>query len=118
MLEIGEMPEIESHIVESHATPGGMGGPWMRRFAGASTAFASGWMALRGVRRRRAADRGFVMSDHADWHGLNSAIAATGAERVFVTHGYTTVFRRHLEGLGHDAHIVESAWERDAEEGA
>ena len=60
------------------ATPGAMGGPWMKRFPNASTAFASGWMAMRGVRRRRAADRGFVMSDHADWPGLNAAIEATG----------------------------------------
>ncbi len=71
------------------APPSALGSPWMRRFGPASTGFASGWMALRGVRRRRAADRGFVLSDHADWDGLNAAIAATGADRVFVTHGYT-----------------------------
>ena len=93
------------------ATPSAMGGPWMRRFAGASTAFASGWMALRGVRRRRAADRGFVMSDHADWRGLNEAIGATGAERVFVTHGYTAIFARWLRERGYDAAPVETEWE-------
>lgn len=93
------------------ATPGGMGGPWMRRFPNASTAFASGWMALRGVRRRRAADRGFVMSDHADWEGLNSAIQATGAERIFVTHGYTSQFARWLTEQGYDAGIVETEFE-------
>ncbi len=93
------------------ATPGGMGGPWMRRFPGASTAFASGWMALRGVRRRRSADRGFVMSDHADWEGLNTAIKATGAERIFVTHGYTSVFSRWLTEQGFDAGIVETEFE-------
>ena len=88
------------------AAPAALGSSWMRRFQPASTAFASGWMALRGVRRRRAADRGFVMSDHADWPGLNAAIAETGAERVFVTHGYTSVFRRWLEEQGYDAGIV------------
>lgn len=93
------------------ATPSALGSTWARRFPGASTAFASGWMALRGVRRRRAADRGFVVSDHADWEGLNAAIAATGAERVFVTHGYTSVFRRWLEERGLDARIVETEYE-------
>ncbi|MGR3467563.1 MAG: ligase-associated DNA damage response exonuclease [Shimia sp.] len=93
------------------ATPSAFGTPWARRFPGASTAFASGWMALRGVRRRRAADRGFVMSDHADWPGLNAAIAATGAERIFVTHGYTSIFRKWLSDQGYDARIVETEYE-------
>ncbi|WP_422074483.1 ligase-associated DNA damage response exonuclease [Tranquillimonas rosea] len=96
------------------ATPSALGTPWMRRFGPASTAFASGWMALRGVRRRRAADRGFVMSDHADWDGLNAAIRDTGAERVFVTHGYTAIFRRWLAEQGYDARIVETAWEGES----
>ncbi|GFE63588.1 ligase-associated DNA damage response exonuclease [Litoreibacter roseus] len=96
------------------ATPSAMGGPWMRRFGQASTAFASGWMAMRGVRRRRAADRGFIMSDHADWDGLNEAIKATGAERVFVTHGYTSVFARWLSEQGYDAGIVETEFEGES----
>ena len=95
------------------AAPSALGTTWMRRFQPASTAFASGWMALRGVRRRRSADRGFVMSDHADWEGLNTAIAATAAERVFVTHGYTSVFRRWLEEQGYDAGIVETEFGGD-----
>lgn len=88
------------------APPSAMAGTWLRRFGPVSTAFASGWMALRGVRRRRAADRGFIISDHADWSGLNTAIDATGAERVFVTHGYTDVFSRWLTSRGIDAQIV------------
>ncbi len=96
------------------ATPSGLGTPWMRRFGPASTAFASGWMRLRGVRRRRAADRGFVMSDHADWHGLNAAIRETGAEKIFVTHGYTAQFRRWLESEGYDAQIVETEFEGES----
>jgi len=85
------------------APPSAMTGSWLKRFGPLSTAFASGWMALRGVRRRRAADRGFVISDHADWDGLNTAIAGTGAERVYVTHGYTDVFARWLCDQGIDA---------------
>ena len=100
------------------ATPGAMGGPWMKRFPNASTAFASGWMAMRGVRRRRAADRGFVMSDHADWPGLNAAIEATGATRVFVTHGYTSIFARWLREQGYDAHVVATEYEGESVEGS
>lgn len=90
------------------APPSALGSAWMRRFGAVSTGFASGWMRLRGVRRRRAADRGFVISDHADWDGLNSAIRATGADRIFVTHGYTAQFSRWLTTQGYDAGIVET----------
>ncbi len=100
------------------ATPSAMNGPWARKFgtgaSAASTAFASGWMAMRGVRRRRSADRGFVMSDHADWEGLNTAIRATGAERVFVTHGYTQQFSRWLGEQGYDAAVVETEFEGES----
>ncbi len=97
------------------APPAAMASDWARRFRPASTAFASGWMALRGIRRRRAADRGFVLSDHADWRGLNRAVAETGAERVFVTHGYTSVFRRWLAEQGYDAGIVSTQFGTEEE---
>ena len=93
------------------APPSALGSAWARRFRPSSSAFASGWMALRGVRRRRAADRGFIVSDHADWAGLNAAIRATGAERVFATHGYTSQFRRWLEAEGYDARIVQTEFD-------
>lgn len=97
--------------------PAALGSTWAGRFKGASTGFASGWMALRGIRRRRAVDRGFVLSDHADWPGLNRAVRETGAERLFVTHGYTDVFRRWLESEGYEAHVVSTEYS-EAEEGA
>ncbi len=98
------------------APPSALSGTWARQFgADRSSAFASGWMALRGVRRRRGADRGFIVSDHADWEGLNTAIKATGAERIFVTHGYTSVFRRWLEDQGYDARIVATEYEGEYE---
>lgn len=101
------------------ATPSALNSTWARRFKPASAAFASGWMALRGVRRRRAADRGFIMSDHADWNGLNDAIKQTGAERIFVTHGYTSVFSRWLSEQGYDAKVVQTQFDDDAgEDGA
>jgi putative mRNA 3-end processing factor len=80
----------------------------MRKLGDLSTAFASGWMQIRGARRRRSIDRGFVLSDHADWPGLLSAIRATGAERVWVTHGYTAVVARWLQENGLDAQPLQT----------
>ncbi|MEM7317718.1 MAG: ligase-associated DNA damage response exonuclease [Pseudomonadota bacterium] len=88
-------------------------GPWARRFGRISTGFASGWMQLRGIRRRRTVDRGFVVSDHADWDGLNTAIRETGADRVFVTHGYTEIFSKWLSEQGYDAQVVETEFQGD-----
>ena len=106
------------------APPAAGGTAWMRRFGDVSTAMASGWMRVRGHRRRRAIDRGFVLSDHADWPGLLSAIGGTGASRVLVTHGYTAVLVRHLRERGLEADVVrtpfegETAEERVADEAA
>lgn len=86
--------------------PGALASPWARRFGPGSEAMASGWMRLRGIRRRRGADRGFVISDHADWPGLLLAIKETGAENVYVTHGYTDIFARHLAELGYNAAAI------------
>jgi len=80
--------------------------PWAKAFHPAATAFASGWMAVRKTRRSRSMDRGFVVSDHADWDGLNTAIRATGAEKIFVMHGFTAPFQRWLASQGYDARIV------------
>jgi putative mRNA 3-end processing factor len=100
------------------ATPGALAQPWARKFGQRSTAFASGWMALRGVRRRRAMDRGFVVSDHADWDGLNTAIRETGADKVFATHGYTASFQKWLSEQGYDAHIVSTEYSGETAEDA
>jgi putative mRNA 3-end processing factor len=91
--------------------PSAVGSPWIRRFDPFSLAIASGWMMLRGTRRRRGADRGFVISDHADWRDLNTAIKATGAERVFVTHGYTEIFSRWLVDNGIESQPVQTRFE-------
>lgn len=85
------------------APPSAQGTPWMKRFGNYSDAFASGWMRLRGTRRRRGVDRGFVMSDHADWPALQKAIKGTGAERVFVTHGSVAIMVRWLTENGLEA---------------
>lgn len=78
---------------------------WLRRFGPQSTGFASGWMAVRGARRQRAVDRGFVLSDHADWPELLTAIAGAEAETVYVTHGFSPEVVRWLNENGQ--HAVE-----------
>ena len=93
------------------APPSAGGSTWLRRFGDVSTAFASGWMQVRGTRRRRAMDRGFVLSDHVDWPALLAAIAATGAQRVWVTHGFREPVVRWLTEHGLEAHSVASRWE-------
>lgn len=98
------------------APPSAQGTPWLRRFGDYSDAFASGWMQLRGARRRRAVDRGFVLSDHADWPGLQSAIAGTGAERVVVTHGSAAVLVRWLCEAGLPAHTFHTEYGEQEDE--
>lgn len=83
--------------------PSAQASPWLRKFGAASTGFASGWMMVRGARRQRAVDRGFVLSDHADWPELNTAIKATGAETVYVTHGFAPEVVRWLNENGMNA---------------
>ena len=92
------------------APPAVHGSAWARRLGDFSDAFASGWMQLRGARRRQGVDRGFVLSDHADWPGLHSAISATGAERVIVTHGFEAVMVRWLQQQGLQASSFETEY--------
>ncbi|HEX2454344.1 MAG TPA: ligase-associated DNA damage response exonuclease [Vicinamibacterales bacterium] len=91
------------------------GTPWMRRLGEISDAFASGLMRVRGVRRQRAFDRGFVLSDHADWPALLGTIAETGATRVLATHGHAEPLARYLREMGQDAGIIRTAWEGEVE---
>jgi putative mRNA 3-end processing factor len=98
------------------APPSAAGTTWLRRFPDPSDAFASGWMALRGARRRRACDRGFVLSDHADWPGLQQAIADSGAQRVFVTHGQVAVMVRWLGEHGIEASALQTEFDGDESE--
>jgi len=96
------------------APPSAQGTPWMKRFGpDAMVAFASGWMQVRGTRRRRGVDQGFVMSDHADWPGLMAAIGATGAEHVRVTHGSVPVLVRWLCEQGLDAQAFQTEYGGD-----
>jgi putative mRNA 3-end processing factor len=89
---------------------------WLRKFGSSSLALASGWMQIRGTRRRRAVDRGFVLSDHADWDGLLTTIRATGAERIGVTHGYINTLVRYLSEQGMDAYALPTRYEGESSE--
>lgn len=90
------------------APPSAHNSPWTRRFGAASTALASGWMRIRGTRRRRSLDRGFVLSDHADWPQLLHAIDESGAETVWVVHGYRAPLVRWLDEHGRQALAIET----------
>ena len=96
------------------APPSAQSSPWLKRFGQYSDAFASGWMAIRGARRQRSVDQGFVLSDHADWPSLQRAIAATGAQRIFVTHGFIEPMVRWLVEKGYDARPMPTHFEGEA----
>ncbi len=98
------------------APPSAQGSPWVRRFGRYASAFASGWMLVRGTRRRRTVDRGFVISDHADWPGLHWAIKASGAERILVTHGSTSAMACWLRQQGWEASPLETRFTGEPEE--
>ena len=98
------------------AVPSAHNTPWMRKFGRVSTAMASGWMAIRGARRRRSVDRGFVMSDHVDWPSLLTAVRECDPSTVWVTHGYSAVVARYLQECGRNAMVLDSRSRAEGEE--
>ena len=101
--------EIKGNMVL--APPSAHGTTWIRKMVPYETGNASGWMTFRGARRRRAIDKGFVLSDHCDWQGLLQSIKATGCERIVCTHGYTEIFCRFLNEQGYDARTAQTQYE-------
>jgi putative mRNA 3-end processing factor len=95
------------------APSGAEGSPWMRRFLPYSVGVCSGWMQVRGNVRRRNADAGFALSDHADWNGLLKAVRETGAEKVYVTHGFQAALSRYLNEDGHSAAEIKTEYGED-----
>ncbi len=91
------------------------GSPWMKRFPSYSVGVCSGWMQVRGNVRRRNADAGFALSDHADWNGLLKTVKATGAKKVFVTHGFQAAFSRYLTETGIEAAEVKTEYGQEDE---
>lgn len=125
-----DLPEVTASTAESRkavkgrglvvAPPSVLGTAWLKKFSPASLSFASGWMMVRGNRRRRGVDRGFVLSDHVDWQGLLQTIENTGCESVGATHGYTGVLARYLRERGMDADEIATRYvgESDTEDSA
>ena len=103
--------ELKGNIV---LAPGSAhGSTWIRKMVPYVTGSASGWMTFRGARRRRAIDKGFVLSDHCDWQGLLTSIKETGCEKVICTHGYTDIFSKFLREEGYDARTEETQYENE-----
>ena len=98
------------------APPSADGTPWMKKFQPYSVGICSGWMQVRGNSRRRNADAGFALSDHADWNGLLTAIKATEATKVFVTHGFQASLSRYLNENNIEAAEVKTEYGNDDEE--
>jgi putative mRNA 3-end processing factor len=97
------MPDMQSEIFKGSvviAPQSADGTGWMKRFVPYELAVCSGWMQVRGNVRRSNADKGFVLSDHADWNGLLHATKATGAQKVIVTHGFQSAFSKYLNENG------------------
>jgi putative mRNA 3-end processing factor len=111
---VGEERGLKGELVLAPITARGT--PWMKRFGAFEQAFASGILRIRGTRRRRGFDRGFVVSDHADWPGLLRTIRETGAHRVYATHGHRDALVRYLREVeGIDAHPIGRAQPADPE---
>ena len=106
--------ETQGNIVI--APSGADGSPWIKKFSPYHVGVCSGWMQVRGNKRRRNADAGFALSDHADWDGLLKAVKATGAEKVFATHGFQASFSRYLTEQGIEAAEVKTEYGNDEEE--
>ena len=100
------------------APPGAEGSSWMKRMLPYSVGVCSGWMQVRGNRKRRNADAGFALSDHADWQGLIDAIKSTGAEKIYSTHGFQAQLSRYLREKGLEAEEVKTEFgdEQEAKE--
>jgi putative mRNA 3-end processing factor len=97
------------------APPSAHRSPWLRRLGVLETGLASGFMRVRGVRRRRGVDRGFVLSDHADWPALLATVRESGARRVLATHGLTEPLVRHLREQGLDAAALATEFQGEAD---
>lgn len=126
-ISLPDAPRLDDHLLPSVrgrglvvAPPSAASTPWARKLAGPGgleQAQVSGWMRIRGTRRWQSLDRGFVISDHADWHGLLECIHATGCSRVGVTHGYAQPLARWLAEHGTESFVLPTRYQGEAAEG-
>jgi putative mRNA 3-end processing factor len=96
--------------------PSMLGSPWLNKFRPLSTAMASGWMNLRGPRRRRAVDKGLIISDHMDWKGLQVVMKECRPEKVICTHGYNEIFSEYLRSIGIEAEAQQTEFDTETAE--
>ncbi len=122
IVDIPQIPKVEGAEKKDDyrraivvAPPSVQNSSWLNKFKPYALGISSGWMALRGARRRRNADRGFILSDHADWDALNNTIKDTGAESIYVTHGYREIYARWLREQGYDAKPLEADYDGEAD---
>ena len=111
-------PDIPKDVLQQSvvlAPSGADASPWIRRFIPYSVGVCSGWMQVRGNVRRRNVDAGFPLSDHADWNGLLETVKATGAEKVYVTHGFQSALSRYLNEIGIDSAEVKTEYGEEEE---
>jgi putative mRNA 3-end processing factor len=126
ILPEGVLPEIKRVMPDTPkdafrgsvviAPPSAESSPWIRKFNPYSLGICSGWMQVRGNQRRKNADGGFALSDHCDWKGLLKAIEDTGAQKVFVTHGFQSAFSRYLNEAGIESAEVKTEFGTEDEE--
>jgi putative mRNA 3-end processing factor len=106
-IPVGDQRGLPGELVLAPITARGT--PWMKRFKAAEEAYASGHLRIRGTRRRRGFDRGFVLSDHADWPGILRTVRETDASRVLALHGHRDALIRYLREAGGDAAPIGAA---------
>jgi putative mRNA 3-end processing factor len=93
--------------------PSALGSSWAKRLTPKKVAFASGWMRLRGNRRRKGYERGFVISDHADWPSLVRTVQETGCKKVYFTHGNTDTIVKYLNEMGIKAYDLKLPYDNE-----
>lgn len=98
------------------APPAALSSPWMKKLDSAATAVTSGWMAVRGNRRRYGVDRGFALSDHADWQGLAQTVKSSQAEIIYTTHGFTASFTRWLQEQGYASQVLKTQFQGEIDD--
>ena len=106
--------ELKGGLIVTPSTGSESG--WLKRFEPYSIGVCSGWMKVRGSKRRQNADSGFALSDHADWDGLLQAVKDTGCQKAYITHGYQSVFSRYLNEIGIASEEVLTEYGSDEEE--
>lgn len=111
-VDLGDIRPVATAEVNTFAgalvlcPPSSVDDRWSRRFPEPVTAFASGWMRIKGRIRQSGVELPLVISDHADWPELLDTIEATGAEDVWVTHGRDDALVYQLGLMGRKARAL------------